>query len=628
MKVALTAEGTYPHQFGGVSVWCDQLIRGMPDREFRVVALVANGTEPVRWTLPANVASLTTIPLWGPLPAVPWRARLRRGRAEPLVRTLIKVLFAPPDQARARFADVMHEMFAYAQSRSLSAALASDEAVKVLSEVWRERWPTDRQARLYGYIESGHDTPSIADGEAIPDGAGLPGGHPAARPPLAAPTLQDAITAMQLIEHGLRPLSHPPVEADLVHAVTNGIGVLPALAAKWRHGMPMLVSEHGVYIREQYMHLRRPAFAWPVKELYLRFLRLLCMLGYQEADLITPGNVYNKRWEDQLGADPARVRTIYNGVDPVNFPVLHGEPEAPTISWVGRVDPVKDLETLLLAFSLVRKEMPEARLRMFGSPPHGRERYLERCRALAADLGISEQATFEGRVKQVRDAYQAGHVVVLCSITEGFPYSVIEAMACGRPCVGTDVGGVSEAIADTGIVVPPRNPAVLAQACLRLLRDVGLRRDLGAAARLRAMEFFTVDRALSAFDEMYTFLGSGRGLPVADAGQAAARPAGAVDPRDEAGRWPPGDGPVIPASQDDTDVFPRQDIQSEAAPYGQDDTDVIPGSGDGSRAVPWPDDAGVPPRQVNGSQDPPGQDEGTVRPDRTEALDLPLESAG
>jgi hypothetical protein len=107
-------------------------------------------------------------------------------------------------------------------------------------------------------------------------------------------------------------------------------------------------------------------------------------------------------------------------------------------------------------------------------------------------------------------------VVVLCSVSEGFPYTLIEAMACGRPCVATDVGGVSEALGDdAGLIVPPRNPAALADACLRLLRDERLRKTIGTAARARALEHFTVDRAISAFDEMYTLLGTGRPIPAA-----------------------------------------------------------------------------------------------------------------
>lgn len=481
MKVALTAEATYPHQFGGVSVWCDQLIRGMPDHEFVVVPLVATGREPVRWDLPPNVRAVVPIALWGAPPPVPLRARLSRDRAASPLGELIDVLFAPPAQAQDRFASVMGEIFTYAQTRDLRAAMATEDAIRLLSSTWQAHWP-----------------------QLMPHETGE-GGRTGSGPP--APTLHDAVMTMQLIEHALRPLSHPPMEADVVHAVTNGLGVLPALAAKWRYKMPLIVTEHGVYLREQYLHLRSPAFGWPVKDLYLRFVRRVCALGYQKADIITPGNAYNRRWEEQLGADISRVRTVHNGVNPADFPALNGEPDVPTIAWVGRVDPVKDLETLLRAFRLVLEEMPQARLRIFGAPPVGREAYLERCRTLAEHLRISDRVTFEGRVAQVRDAYIAGQIVVLCSITEGFPYTLIEAMASGRPCVATDVGGVSEALAETGLIVPPRNPAVLANACLRLLRDAGLRKTIGDAARLRAVEHFTVDRAVSAFDEIYSSLG-------------------------------------------------------------------------------------------------------------------------
>ncbi len=476
MKVALTAEGTYPYQPGGVSVWCDQLIRGMPDREFEIVALVATGAEPIRWTLPRNVVSVTAIPIWGPATALP--SRRRRAGSDPPVEDLIAALLSPEPDAAVQFAAVLRKLFEFAQRHSLSGYLASEDAVRLLSRAWRGLAPSD------------------------PHGTG--------------PNLHDAVTAMQLLEHALRPLAYPPATADVAHAVTNGLGVLPALAAKWRDGTPLLVTEHGIYMREQYLHSREFPYRWPVRALYLKFLRYLCAVGYQEAELITPGNAFNERWELRLGASAGQVRTIYNGVTAADFPVIEDEPEVPTISWAGRIDPVKDLETLIIAFALVHAKMPDARLRIFGSPPAGRDSYLESCRTLAADLGVAESVSFEGRVAEIRDAYVAGHVVVLCSITEGFPFTLIEAMTCGRPCVATDVGGVPEAIADTGLVVPPRNSEALAESCLTLLRDGDLRRRLGAAARNRVLEYFTVDRALAAFDEIYARLAAGRALPAVD----------------------------------------------------------------------------------------------------------------
>ncbi len=467
----MMTEGTYPHGFGGVSVWCDQLIRGMPGYDFQLVAIVATGAEQAVWPLPANVTSMVRVMLWGPA----LRAAIRGGLPVRLLRGLIDTLLDPSPKAQPHFADVLRDLFEYAQRGDLGADLISDQAIKVLSETWRDRWQGS---------------------------------------PRSAPSLHDAVTAMQLLAHCLRPLSYPSAQADVGHAVTNGLGVLPALAAKWQYGMPILVTEHGVYLREQYLRNSKSPYRWPVKSFHLAFMRRLCMLGYSEAETITPGNVYNRRWEERLGAEPGRIRTVYNGVDPANFPAIVGEPADPTISWVGRIDPIKDLETLLRAFCIVRRDMPGAKLRLFGAPPHGRDSYLQRCRALAAELGVAGSATFEGRIEDIRDAYGAGSIVALSSVSEGFPYSLIEAMTCGRTCVATDVGGVAEAVGDTGLVVPPRDPERMAQACLTLLRNNELRLRLGAAARARALENFTLDAAISTFDEIYSFLGSGRPLPM------------------------------------------------------------------------------------------------------------------
>lgn len=325
--------------------------------------------------------------------------------------------------------------------------------------------------------------------------------------------LADALAALDLIEHALRPLAFQPPEADVTHTVSNGLAALVGLAAKWTHGTPLIIAEHGVYLRERYLALRGERLGWPVKSITAAFTRRLCETGYRNADLITPCNEYNQRWEKRLGADPAKLRTVYNGVDPTRFPPAKSEPDEPTLVFVGRIDPLKDMHTLLRAFALMLEELPAARLRIFGGPPVGGEWYLEECLALVSQLGIEGSAVFEGPSNAVSEAYGAGQVVVLSSISEGLPFTVLEAMACGRPNVGTDVGGVGEAIGDTGLVVPPRKPPELAQACLTLLTDHDRRRALGQAARERALDLLTITRAVDTFDEIYRTVA----VPVADA---------------------------------------------------------------------------------------------------------------
>lgn len=476
MDVALVAEGAYPHQFGGVSVWCDQLIRSLPEHRFHVVALVATGREPLRWTTPTNVTGVTTLALWGSPRRRPGVARRARRELLPAAETLLRAVVDPSPVGDEGFGATLRELAARAPSEPLAAALCSEPAVELLCGEWAVHW----------------------------GGGGAP-----------AITVEDAVTALRLLEHALRPLAHPPIAADVFHVVTNGLSTLPALAAAWANGTSLLLTEHGVYLREQYLHSAATTLRWPVKVLLLAFARRLCTLAYREATVVAPGNAYNRRWEERLGAPAERIRTVYNGVDPTSFPPAESEPATPTIAWAGRIDPVKDLETLLRAFARVREVLPTARLRLFGGAAASANGYLERCRSLAVELGLSEAACFEGRVAEIRDAYVAGTIVVLCSISEGFPYTLIEAMACGRPCVATEVGGVPEALGDTGLVVPPRDPERLARACLLLLEDEPLRRRLGAAARQRALGEFTLDRAVTAYDELYSFLGRGLAMPTA-----------------------------------------------------------------------------------------------------------------
>ena len=471
MDVALMTEGTYPHSHGGVSVWCDQLVRGMKDYTFQLVALVGTGDEGLAWPLPDNVRSVTAIPLWGQPPGGPRFGRTAARRFRPLITEFLDVLMDTSPLGQTRFPSVLKAMFEFALEEDLTAAMHGEDALRALTEAW-------------------HHQVADSNGDLTP------------------PSVHDAIQGLQLLEHALRPLATPPVEVSASHCVANGLAVLPALTAKWVHGSPILLTEHGVYLRERYLGYRGNPYHWSVKALQLAFFRRVCVLGYTESGMIAPGNMYNARWEERLGARHEIIRTVYNGVEPDDFPQVEAEPEIPTVSWAGRVDPIKDIETLLRAFAIVHKEMPDARLRMFGGTPAGGKPYLERCEHLAAELGVADVCSFEGRVAEIRDAYVAGHVVVLSSISEGFPYTVIEAMTVGRPCVATDVGGVSEAVAETGIVVPPRDPTAMAKACLKLLADADLRTRLGAAARARVLEFFTVDRAVGTFDELYRGLGA------------------------------------------------------------------------------------------------------------------------
>ncbi|MEV3990834.1 GT4 family glycosyltransferase PelF [Streptomyces sp. NPDC049837] len=461
--VTMLTEGTYPHVHGGVSTWCDQLVRGMPEVDFQVLALTGSGREPVTWELPTNLYRHTSFPLWGPAQgrSRPLIGRERRRFTDTYERFLLSIL---DPSAGCDFATSLYDLALLARRGRLSAALRSESVLRSLMWIWT---------------------------------------MPHLKTAAARPTVHDALTATDLLEHALRPLAARIPDDCVAHAVSSGLATLPALAAQHFDGVPFLLTEHGIYLRERYLGYRSAAQRWPVKALMLGFYRELNTLGYRKADLITPCNQYNRRWEERGGAPADRIRTVYNGVDPHAFPLAGPEPAVPTLSWCGRIDPIKDLETLIRAYAIARAEVPELRLRLFGPVPAGNEDYRTKLEKLAADLGVTDGIAYEGRISDVASAYAAGHLVMLSSISEGFPFSLIEAMSCGRATVSTDVGGVREAVGDTGLVVPPREPAVMAEAVLTLLRDDARRAELGRRARQRVVDQFTLRRSVDGFRRIY-----------------------------------------------------------------------------------------------------------------------------
>ena len=117
-------------------------------------------------------------------------------------------------------------------------------------------------------------------------------------------------------------------------------------------------------------------------------------------------------------------------------------------------------------------------------------------------LGRSVRVASAGVIRRYAD----GHVVVHLPGPGDPPYRLIEAMMSGRPVVAADGGPAAETLGDTGVVIPADDPSALAAACVALLSSAALRRDLGDAARRRALAHFTADRVVRAYDALYTDL--------------------------------------------------------------------------------------------------------------------------
>ncbi|MFD4480724.1 DUF3492 domain-containing protein [Streptomyces sp. NPDC058471] len=510
MRIGLLTEGGYPYVSGDARLWCDRLVRGLGQHEFDIYALSRSARQEAQgWIeLPPQVNRVRTAPLWTvDGDGVAFGAGYGR-------------------RARRRFAECFGEL----------AAVVCDSGAASAAGAARESGDADALAdrfgsALYGLAELARDQGGLV--AALRSEAAVRALEGACRAPSAlrgarTARVSDLLVVAGLLERALRPLSLDWYgddglgAVDLCHATSGGPAAIPGLLAQHFSGVPLLVTEYGVQLRAHYLATGDEALSAPARALLTSFHGRLAAEVYGKATIITPGNTHARRWQERCGAERAKLRTVYPGMEASRFAEV-GEREDPgdpdTLLWVGRIEPAKDLISLLHSFAEIRKEEPKARLRIVGAPAEGAEAtaYLAHCRALAAQLFPDEAegvhavgdnpVSFEEigtpDVPDLADAYAAGSVVVLSSVVEGFPISLVEAMFCGRATVSTDVGAVVEVIGGTGLVVPPRNPRALAEACVALLRDAGRRDRLGAAARARALELFTVEQNTEAFRAIY-----------------------------------------------------------------------------------------------------------------------------
>jgi glycosyltransferase involved in cell wall biosynthesis len=162
----------------------------------------------------------------------------------------------------------------------------------------------------------------------------------------------------------------------------------------------------------------------------------------------------------------------------------------------------KRLDRLLIAAERVRADIPGVRFVLVGQGPLEAE-----LRRLASERGLNDTVIFTGYREDAPRVTSTFDVFALASEHEGLSIALIEALALGKPCVVPRVGGLAEVIEDgkQGFLVPSGDVAALSEAIVRLLRDPGLRSEMGEAGRARARAF-DIRRAVARMETVYAEL--------------------------------------------------------------------------------------------------------------------------
>jgi polysaccharide biosynthesis protein PelF len=461
-SVLITTEGTYPCYPGGVSVWCDYLVRELPEVDFHILALNHAPEQPLRFSFPANVASCSLLPIWGTeMPGSPddrvlgnSQKKERTGASEirqgylPHFGVLAQA-FVNSQCNSERLGRAMYGIHQFCREHDYATAAASPQAWEVFLSA-AERSDLDLN-------------------------------------------LEDARNCMRWTQRNLSLLAMEYPQVDLVHSSIAGLAGIPGVLGKVAHGSGYLLTEHGLHLRELNMSLARAPYSKACRLFLSRFHRAIALMNYHFADRISSLGEFSKRWQTRLGADPAKLIVVPNGTDPSRYfpgPSVHRP--RPTILSMARISPIKGIETLIRASDLVRLEVPDVRVRIMGEI--GDSGYHQHCLGLVESLNVHHTVEF-GSTQDGGPVYREADVFCLPSLSEGMPFAVLEAMMSGCPVVASDVGSVGDMLQGFGVLVRPNCPEKLAAALVSLLSgpDVANRRAaMARKAREHALTNFTI----------------------------------------------------------------------------------------------------------------------------------------
>jgi glycosyltransferase involved in cell wall biosynthesis len=239
-------------------------------------------------------------------------------------------------------------------------------------------------------------------------------------------------------------------------------------------------------------------------------IRLANRRAMRRADrVITISEALNRFVREVEGVPAEKVTTIHYGMSPPDFPANARDEgrrrfgcgsDAPLIGMFGRLIEQKGVDTLLEAFKQVRQTVPDAALLIVGDG--NRRAELE---ALTERLGLGEAVTFAGWVPQAYNLMPACDLIAMPSRWEGFGLVALEAMSCARPLIASRVSALPEIVVEgeTGLLVPPDDPAALAEAITSLLSDRSLAARLGQAGCERLANHFSVDKMIQGTLSVY-----------------------------------------------------------------------------------------------------------------------------
>ncbi len=515
VDIMLLLEGTFPYVAGGVSSWVNQIIRGFPEYSFGVCFV---GSRPqdygdMKYALPDNVTHLELHYMHG-------------GHDRPPVAAM------PRQPKKLEAMDALHQYFRGNRLRR-KGQLDEHGVGKPGSDL--AGCPFSAAAMSRAALEAG--LAEIEDGALMSNDEFLYGESSWSyitdhyRKFCSDPSFVDyfwTVRTMHAPIWVLTKIAKNLIPAKAYHTISTGYAGFLGALLKRRTGRPLLLSEHGIYTKERKIDLfqsdwikdnrgvleRDPSQLAYFRDLWIRFFEALGVACYDQANKIVSLYENNRLRQVTDGADTTRTMNIPNGINLQRLSALREKrsKEIPQVlCLIGRVVPIKDIETFVRAMRTVVDRLPDAEAWIAG-PEDEDVVYAEGCKTLARNLGLADKVKFLG-FQKIDDILPKIGLGVLSSVSEALPLVVLEGYAAGVPVVSTDVGSCrqlvyglgaeDEALGPSGRIVRIADAEGLALAAVELLSDPEQWYAAQAAGIKRVEKFYTQELMFGSYRTLY-----------------------------------------------------------------------------------------------------------------------------
>ena len=472
MKVCIIAEGCYPYVMGGVSSWVHSIIKMFPKIEFSIAAIVPDRSYRGKFVydLPDNVTEVYEIYLndkdWGAKDS----SRAMSDKEYSTLRHLI--------MDRSVDWDGVFDFF-QKKPRSLNELLMGEDFLKMIIALYDREYP------------------EIA--------------------------FTDFLWTMRSLYLPLfHALCSQAPKADIYHCVATGYAGIIGCMARHLYGGKLLLTEHGIYTREREEELIKADWVQGIyKDIWIALFRKMSQVVYDRADRVVSLFEHARELQIELGCPPEKTLVVPNGVDGSAFADIPGKtPEDEGFVNIGafvRIAPIKDIKTMIQAFSIAKQEAPELKLWIMGPDSEDME-YARECYEYVDYLGVSD-IEFTGRIN-TKEYMGRMDATILTSISEGQPLTMLEGYAARKPAIATDVGNCrgliygegGDEFGEAGILTHVMNAEEIADAMVFIAKNKKKARARGEAGFSRMMSRYKLSDLKSAYTLLYRELGEEMGL--------------------------------------------------------------------------------------------------------------------